>query len=141
MKLRYIVGLIVIVAFAVLAILSSGDSKIDYADFSSAKNLDKTVQVIGQWVKTKPADFDPELNTFTFHMHDKEGNETKVVHNGAKPNNFDIADEVVVKGKFVNGVFESSEILTKCPSKYESDGEGINDNAKHPESIDRKTNI
>jgi cytochrome c-type biogenesis protein CcmE len=31
-----------------------------------------------------------------------------------------MAESVVVKGRYENGVFTSSEILTKCPSKYEA---------------------
>jgi cytochrome c-type biogenesis protein CcmE len=52
-------------------------------------------------------------------MVDEKGNTSKVVCNGAKPNNFDIAPMVVIKGQFDGDRFHAKEILTKCPSKYE----------------------
>jgi len=41
------------------------------------------------------------------------------VLDGPKPNNFDIATSVVIKGKMTGDFFHATEILTKCPSKYE----------------------
>jgi cytochrome c-type biogenesis protein CcmE len=38
---------------------------------------------------------------------------------GAKPNNFEAAVSVVVKGRIDDGVLKASNVLTKCPSKYE----------------------
>jgi len=49
----------------------------------------------------------------------------KVVFDGAKPNNFEIANAVVVKGRYEEGYFHANEILTKCPSKYEADAESV----------------
>jgi len=50
---------------------------------------------------------------------------TKVVFEGAKPNNFELADKIVVKGKFDGDHFHASQILTKCPSKYEGKEEDV----------------
>jgi cytochrome c-type biogenesis protein CcmE len=52
-------------------------------------------------------------------MVDNHGTELKVVYKGAIPNNFESSTSVVVTGKFQNGIFVASDILTKCPSKYE----------------------
>jgi cytochrome c-type biogenesis protein CcmE len=41
------------------------------------------------------------------------------VIDGGKPNNFDIATSIVVKGKYSGDYLHATEILTKCPSKYE----------------------
>jgi len=49
----------------------------------------------------------------------------KVILDGGKPNNFEVADAIVVKGKVKDGTFMASEVLTKCPSKYEATGEEI----------------
>lgn len=48
----------------------------------------------------------------------------RVVYKGTKPNNFEIATNVVVTGKFENGYFHATDVLTKCPSKYE--GQNLN---------------
>ena len=49
----------------------------------------------------------------------------KVVLDGAEPNNFKMAESVVAKGKIKDGYFHASEVLTKCPSKYEGDGKDV----------------
>ena len=58
-------------------------------------------------------------------MVDENNNEMKVVLDGARPNNFDVADAIVAKGKIENGYFHAKEVLTKCPSKYEGQGEDM----------------
>jgi len=119
MKYKYIIGAVFLVAFSVMAIVSFDGSKIDYADFDEAGSNSKTVQIIGSWVKEKPHNYNSEKNLFEFYMKDDKSNIVKVVYSGGKPNNFDIAPKIVVKGKFENGSFHSNQILTKCPSKYE----------------------
>jgi cytochrome c-type biogenesis protein CcmE len=50
----------------------------------------------------------------------------KVVLDGSKPNNFEMAENVVAKGKVKDGYFYAKEVLTKCPSKYEGKGQDVN---------------
>jgi cytochrome c-type biogenesis protein CcmE len=47
-----------------------------------------------------------------------------VVLDGAAPNNFELATSVVAKGRYVaeGDYFHATEVLTKCPSKYEATG-------------------
>ncbi len=54
-------------------------------------------------------------------MIDDNNREVKVVLDGAKPNNFELATSVVAKGRYKDGCFHANELLTKCPSKYEGD--------------------
>lgn len=121
MKPRYIIGGIIIVSFLILAFVSFDSSQIEYSTIDVAMKNDKTVQIIGKWLKDKPSDYNPETNLFTFWVEDEKFNEAKVLYTGMRPNNFDIADHVVLKGKFDGDAFECHEILTKCPSKYEMD--------------------
>ncbi len=125
MKPRYIVGAVIGVIFLIFAIYSFDSSKIEYTDFNEARETGKTVQVIGSWVKDQDYDYDADNNQFIFYMEDKDDNVTKIIFDGSKPNNFDIAPELVIKGKFNGDVFRASEILTKCPSKYEGNGEDL----------------
>ena len=71
-------------------------------------------------MKDKSSEFDASRSQFVFYMKDDNGQEEKVIFDGAKPNNFELADAVVVKGRYQDGCFRASEILTKCPSKYEA---------------------
>lgn len=119
MKKKYLIGIIVGIVFVILAIYSFDSSKIEYSDFSSARKEHKTVQIIGSWVKELPSSYDNQKNEFKFHLKDEKNETAEVLYNGGKPNNFDIAPMVVVKGKFEGDIFIASEVLTKCPSKYE----------------------
>jgi len=119
MKSRYVIGGLIVVVFLAIGGYSFLNSSVEYATLSKAETTGKKVQVTGTWVKEKTTYYDPKSNTFTFHMKDDEGKTAKVVLHGAKPNNFDIATSVVAKGKYENGEFHASDVLTKCPSKYE----------------------
>ncbi len=119
MKKKYIIGIAIAAVFVAIAIYSYSSNTIDYSNFGPAKTSGKKVQIIGSWVKAKPAEYNGEKNLFTFYMLDKENKEAKVIFNGPKPNNFALANYFVVTGKFQGNDFIASDILTKCPSKYE----------------------
>ncbi len=60
-------------------------------------------------------------NHFTFYAADSMGQVMKVVYNHPKPNDLDRSEKVVLIGKAANdSVFNASDILLKCPSKYEN---------------------
>jgi cytochrome c-type biogenesis protein CcmE len=119
MKKKYIIGLVAISIFVILAFLSFSQSKIEYSDFSDAKKNEKTVQIIGSVNKEKPFNYDQQANLFTFFLVDEKNVESKVTLKGPKPANFEMAPTCVVKGKYYNGDFIATEVLTKWPSKYE----------------------
>jgi cytochrome c-type biogenesis protein CcmE len=119
MNTKYIIGILVGVAFIIVAYLSFDSTKIEYADFLNAKESGKIVQVIGSWDKSEKYFYDKDKDEFVFKMTDENGNSSHVRVEGAKPNNFDVAPMVVIKGKFEGERFHAKEILTKCPSKYE----------------------
>jgi cytochrome c-type biogenesis protein CcmE len=125
MKAKIIVGGIVVVAGIVLGALNFMESNVEYADFSTAERMNKKVQVKGEWMKDQPTSFDADKVKFSFYMMDDAKRVSKVVLDGAKPNNFEMATSVVAKGKFVNGEFHATEVLTKCPSKYEGTSEAV----------------
>src|SRR5512135_1878562 len=122
MKSRYVVGGIVVLVFLVIGGYSFLNSSVEYKNLTEAQATSKKVQVKGAWVKEKESGYDPSNNTFTFFLKDDDNKVCKVVYTGAKPNNFEIATSVVVKGRFRDGAFHANEILTKCPSKYENSG-------------------
>jgi cytochrome c-type biogenesis protein CcmE len=120
MKLKIILGGLVILAAVIFGSLSFVESNVEYMDFSKAMSIKKKVQVKGTWIKDMESSFDVSKRQFSFYMKDENGLEQKVIFSGAKPNNFEIADAIVIKGRFEDGTFHASEILTKCPSKYEN---------------------
>lgn len=119
MKARYYVGFSVAVVLSVIGYFALVSSTVQYADLDRAQRLGKTVQVVGTWVSDQGCSYDAQSNTFKFVLQDENGRRIPVELNGAKPNNFEIAVSVVVKGQVENGVLKASNVLTKCPSKYE----------------------
>ncbi len=121
MRLKIVVGALVIAAALVFGAISFVETNVEYTDVQTAVASRRKVQVKGEWMKEKPSSFDGSSGTFSFTMKDDNGREMRVVYDGAKPNNFEIANAIVVKGRYQEGVFHASDILTKCPSKYEGD--------------------
>ncbi len=125
MNAKVIVAVIVIVGALVFGATTFIESNIEYMGFAKAESINKKVQVKGKWLKDKETSFDATKSQFTFYMIDDNNTECKVVLDGAKPNNFEIATEIVAKGRFKEGYFHANEILTKCPSKYEGDASAV----------------
>lgn len=119
MKLRYIIAAVIAIALLAVGYMALDSSAIEYADVDKAERMGKTVQVVGTWVKEEGMSYDNAANIFRFTMKDEHGRRIPVELAGPKPNNFEIAVSVVVKGRVENGTFMASNVLTKCPSKYE----------------------
>ncbi len=121
MNNKYIFGgFIIVVFFGIMGYLLT-ETNIKYEeDFSQIENSTGTIKATGSWVKEKNYNIDKQKHLFSFYMKDYNGKEIKVVYKGAIPNNFESSTSVVVTGKYKNGNFHASDILTKCPSKYET---------------------
>ena len=122
MRLTQIVILIVL-AISIGAILYLSSDFTTYGNFQTAKSASRTLSVVGYLVKEKPVEYDPvkDPNFMGFYMTDDEGNEQYVYYKGAKPQDFERSEQVVVKGKMEGNRFHATEILLKCPSKYVND--------------------
>jgi cytochrome c-type biogenesis protein CcmE len=124
LKKTHILG-IIIIAVAIGAIISTVSDAATYANFEMAyANPGKQFQVVGQLNKERDIVYAPEQNAneFSFFMVDKTGIEQKVVFNGAKPQDFERSEQVVITGTLKGKDFHADKILMKCPSKYQ-DGE------------------
>ena len=120
MKNKYIFGGFIIVVFLGLMGYLFTQTSVSYEeDFSQIVSNTNTVKATGEWVKSKNYQIDKEKKIFSFYMKDYNGNEIKVVYKGTMPNNFESSKSVVVTGKYQGGYFYATDILTKCPSKYE----------------------
>ncbi len=120
MKNKYIFGgIIILIFFSFMAYLFT-QTNISYENnFTKVMNSHKTLKVTGSWVREQNYKYDKDKNLFMFTMRDENGNLMKVVYKGSIPNNFESATSVVVTGKYKDGYFHASDILTKCPSKYQ----------------------
>ena len=123
MRIKYIIGIVIIIAFTVLAAVSFKDALTPYVSVAEARKTDGTVQLKGQ--RMDNGRFDVASNMFVFHIKDENGEELEVVYDGPKPGNFDQATHVVCIGKYQRGVFRAEKLLVKCPSKYQEQGSNV----------------
>jgi len=99
MKMKIVIGSVVIAAALVFGAISFVQTNVEYTDFQTAVSSHKKVQVKGEWLKEKESAFDAASGKFSFYMKDDAGREMQVVYDGAKPNNFEMANAIVVKGQ------------------------------------------
>ncbi|MFM7773387.1 MAG: cytochrome c maturation protein CcmE [Candidatus Kapaibacterium sp.] len=119
MKPRYVIGTIIAIVSFAGSLWLVRSSTIEYTTVAKAVELKKRVTIKGTWKRSGELSHDSEKNIFRFVMTDDESRDVNVEYAGSKPNNFELAESIVVKGKMENGIFIASDILTKCPSKYE----------------------
>ena len=122
MKKGAILG-IIIIAVAIAMVVSIYTDSSTYASFKDAQQTESEIHVVGELNKTKTLYYNPteDANYFAFYMVDHDGTECKVVFNGAKPQDFERSEQIVLTGKMVGNEFHASKILMKCPSKYNKD--------------------
>ncbi len=123
MKRTHIV-LLVAIAIAIGGLIMMSVDFSTYDTIASAKQKQgKYVHLIARLDKSAPQDYDPAKNPnyFSFTAMDSLGARAKVVYHNTKPAEFENSERIVLKGKMQGEVFECSEILLKCPSKYKDD--------------------
>jgi cytochrome c-type biogenesis protein CcmE len=112
---------IVIALAAIVATVYDADT---YANFDEARKYPgRQFHIIGELVSDKPIEETIENNTliFSFYLTDSAGEEARVIYFGGKPQDFEKLDQVVMVGKFEQETFVASQLLLKCPSKYNAD--------------------
>ena len=120
MKKVHILG-IIIIAIAIGAILTTLGNTSTYANFNEASNNPTSeFHIVGKLSKEKEAIYNPreDANLFSFYMKDNAGIEKKVILHKNKPQDFERSEQIVLIGKMKGDEFHASEILMKCPSKY-----------------------
>lgn len=138
MKIRLIIGLIVIAVLIIWGASAFFQTTVQYVPLEQALKSTRTVQVLGR------IDFGNtvyntdslrlELTIYDDSAPSPRGASTlKAVYYGVVPGNFDQATSVVLKGKANDqGVFVAEQMLVKCPSKYQGESnEEYQDMKKH----------
>lgn len=121
-KTNIIVLVGIAIAIGILIMMSVDFST--YDTIASAKQKQgKFVHLIAKLDKSVPLDYDPAKNPnyLSFTAIDSLGGRAKVVYLNTKPAELEHSERIVLKGKMQGDVFECSDILLKCPSKYKDD--------------------
>lgn len=119
MKKSSVIGIIVIAIAIAMIIVIYADSS-TYSSFTEAKEKQTELYVVGVLNKERDLHYDPKVdaNHFSFYMYDNDSTECQVVFRGAKPQDIERSEQIVLTGKMVGDEFHASKILMKCPSKY-----------------------
>lgn len=123
-KRRLIVvgGIIVIAMLVIVAVAGSGGaaSSLSISDVLSGDYEGKKVQVTGSVVADSVS---AKGSTAEFKIQPEDGDASQqlaVSYSGALPATFGTGVVAICTGTVTNGTLEASEMVTKCPSKYES---------------------
>lgn len=115
--------ILALMAAGIILLISASKDMSTYSTFAQVKRAGEPSKVVGVLAKDKPMYYDAEKNPnlFTFHMTDQSGETHEVTLHAAKPQDFELSEQVVVTGEFQNDAFVASSILMKCPSKYKNE--------------------
>ena len=123
MKKIHIVLLVLIAgSIGVLLTFLQTASTYDTIDTAMAKP-GKFVHLMAKLDKSQPIEYEAvnNPNYLSFTAVDTLGKSVKVVYHNAKPDNLELSEKLVLKGKYNDGKFECKDIQTKCPSKYKEE--------------------
>jgi cytochrome c-type biogenesis protein CcmE len=86
------------------------------------KLSDRSLKLSG-FIVGESVDYDPQNLKLAFDITDEAGEQQlSVVYEGVKPDTFIDGWETIIEGRInEEGVFIATELLVKCPSKYESE--------------------
>ena len=122
MKKAYIIALLFAIGGVVLLTTASKDMS-TYATFADAEASESKFRVVGTLALDKEMVYNPEVdpNYFSFFVNDSEGSQRKVILKEAKPQDFEMSEQIVMSGAMNDGVFMADQVLVKCPSKYKDE--------------------
>jgi cytochrome c-type biogenesis protein CcmE len=115
--------ILALMAAGVIMLVSASKDMSTYSTFSQVKRSGDSAKVVGVLAKDKPMYYNAEENPnlFRFYMKDQEGEVREVTLMAAKPQDFELSEQVVATGTFEGDAFVASSILMKCPSKYKNE--------------------
>jgi cytochrome c-type biogenesis protein CcmE len=120
-KHLYMIGVVLLVAFAGFSLSSFRQTLTPYVSYQQAREVARPVQVAGT-LEQGSGSYDDATSSLVFTLRDPESHDTlKVRYHGVKPANFEDALSIVAIGSFDRGSeeFEAQKLLVKCPSKYQ----------------------
>lgn len=119
MKRSHIIA-VAVVAVAIGILISASKDVTTYANFAQASQNGERVKLVGQLVKERPVEYNPEKdpNYLSFYLKDDAGEVRRVVLRAGKPQDFERSEQIVLTGQMQGETFEAADMLLKCPSKY-----------------------
>lgn len=121
-KNLYMLGGVLLVAFAGFALTSFQQSLTPYVSYEQARaTSDGVVQVAGG-LDQGSSTYDRDSESLLFTLQEPESGETlRVRYQGLKPANFEEAISIVAIGRYdeASEEFQADKLLVKCPSKYQ----------------------
>ena len=117
---KTLIAAIILILGALSVIIFTSSDVSSYGTFAQAEQTKERLKVVGQLSKDKEMIYDPVVdpNRFTFYMTDNEGREEKVILLQPKPQDFELSEQLVLTGTMQDETFMASDMLMKCPSKY-----------------------
>ncbi len=124
-----LIGVTAVILIAIVAVVViSGNTSGAYT--STVADVTKDPELVGQRVKVSgsvvPASWDKQSNPMKFTIKDEKdtagtGATVKVIYTGGVPSTFGDGVVAIVTGELAaDGTINATEMITKCPSKYES---------------------
>lgn len=123
MKPRILIGSLLVLASIAFGVTAFKKSLTPYISFSEARRSGSNVQVNGVLANPATVRYDPGRSELVFALKDEKNEVMDVVYKGVKPVNFEQATSVVAIGSYEDGRFAADQLLVKCPSKYQAEGE------------------
>ncbi len=111
--------ILIALALGVAVIIMSYGKSSTYRCFGEATESNE-YHIVGVLDKNAALNYNPakNANLFTFRMTDSCGSTMPVEYRQPKPQDFERSDKIVCIGMMKNDTFRASQILLKCPSKY-----------------------
>ena len=122
-RLIIVTGVIILILALLLAVIGGGTSAktISLKEATSGSFVDQRVQVTGTVVKDS---YSTSGNVLSFQIYDPEdlgAGQLRISYDGAASSTFGNDVVAICTGKIDRtGMLVASEMITKCPSKYES---------------------
>lgn len=125
MNLKVILGAALLVLAIGLGVSSFNKTMTPYISFAEARKANGLVQVNGT-LADKNYVLKPAEQYLRFNLRDSHGDVLPVEFRGTIPGNFDQAVSIVAIGQYRSDHFEASDLLVKCPSKYQAMADSVN---------------
>ena len=125
-RLVIVTGIILIVLIVLLAVVGEGAREISLADAIRGAYGDQRVKVTGNVVKDSYSTTGNVLAFSIYNPDDADAGQLQVRYDGAPASTFGNNVTAICTGKAgEDGIFYAVELVTKCPSKYESGTEAL----------------
>ena len=119
MKPKVLIALILLAVAVFFGVTSFKKTMTPYIGFTEARAASGLVQVNGV-LADKDYVLKSEEQYLRFRLKDPNGDVMPVEYRGVIPGNFDQAVSIVAIGQYQGDHFEASQLLVKCPSKYQA---------------------